>query len=714
MQTKWEKIITQEFWSDFSALASDVTQRAKRAIDRMLQDPWATELHPEKVKSAESGVYSCRADDNYRIIWKHIKPNTIVFLLIDKHDPAYKRAARKSFVLGDDNIVRVADILDVGAQPAEALIGTPRRSDSKTVGKLFVSYSDKEILEWGVPTEFLPNIRVLDDIKELEPFEHSAILPDGVFDKLAEIALGLVQRAVIPDEKLINSISRNQGGDELYKFIDEEEFQRVLERDMDEWMLFLAPFQRSLTLREYNGPARVRGVAGSGKTVIALHRARYLARKLRGTNEKVLFLTYGNRLPGIMTYLFEKLSGDGSEIDSFECLTIHQLCSRLLREAGLPPKVNRQVCDNAISLAISRASERFTLPKLFSRSQQFFKDEISYSIKGRGITTLDEYLKLDRTGRGTALNPSERQAMFAVYQIYQSELRLAGTCDFDDFILQTLNLLQETGNHELPYRYIVVDEIQDLSEATMRLIRHLTASNTNDLFLVGDGMQRIYPGGYALGKIGIEISGRSSLLRKNYRNTQEILRAAHAVISSSRFDDMENEESNVIEPEYSVRSGPVPLLKGFVSPEQELSWIANEINRLRKELKYRFGDIALVYRHSYPYKKQIESLANHFPIGEITDDPITYFGNILKYTTFHSAKGLEFKAVFVVGVTDGHLVPKDDWSLDGEELADYLEREKRILYVAMTRARDVLYLTYSRGQPSRFITQVPSEYIKQL
>lgn len=713
----WNQIITKEFWSDFAALPSDVTQRAKRAINRMLQDPWATELHPEKVQSAEAGVHSCRADDNYRIIWKHIKPNDIVFLLIDKHDPAYRRAARKSFVLEKDNIVRVADIVEVGARPPEALSGfMPSKQGKKRIGKLFVSYTDKEILGWGVPAELLPNIRILDDVDELAPFEHSDLLPNAVFDKLLSVALGIVERPVVSDEKLRQSLDQYKGGDDLYRFLDTDEFKRVLEGSMEEWMLFLAPFQRALTMREYNGPARLRGVAGSGKTVIALHRARFLARKVSGTNKKVLFLTFGNRLPGVMTYLFEKLVGAGSrEIDSFECITVHQLCSRLLRDAGYFPKVDERLCDNALASAISRTKERFNLPALFNRPVQFFQDEIRYAIKGRGIASLEQYLKLNRTGRGTALNPSERQAMFAVYQAYQSELKLAGKCDWDDFILDTIRAIDRGEIGELPYDHVIVDEIQDLTETTMRLIHRLLPPGKNDLFLVGDGMQRIYAGGYALANLDIDVVGRSALLYKNYRNTQQILRAAHAVIRDTPLDDMDVGESEPMEPEYSVRQGSFPILKGFLSPEMELQWIGQEIARLTKDLHYKPGDIAILYRHSTPYKEIIPATLNahRYPTVEISKDALSYFGNLIKFTTFHSAKGLEFKVAFVVGVTDGQFVPRDDWTLEGEELAAYLEREKRLLYVAMTRARDLLYLTYSRGQPSRFLAQVPKEYLRQ-
>jgi superfamily I DNA/RNA helicase/mRNA-degrading endonuclease RelE of RelBE toxin-antitoxin system len=713
MQTNWNRVITKEFWSDFAGLPSDVTQRAKRAIDRMLQDPWAPELHPEPVKSAEKGVHSCRADDNYRIIWKYVKPNDIFFLLIDKHDQAYRRAARKSFILDKDNVIHVADIVEVGAQLAGAsgaLFEWARKGDDK-YGTLFIGYRDQELLDIGVPADILPNIRALDDTQQLEQVEQ--LLPEETFWKLLDIVTTTVERPVVPDNKLSESLRRFQGGDELYLFVDSEEFKRALDGSMEEWMLFLAPSQRLLALRNFNGPARVRGVAGSGKTVVALHRARYLARESLGTNKKVLFLTYGNRLPGVVTYLFEKLAGENApELDRFESLTIHQLCGRLLHSAGVQLEIDKKILPEILARSVERTKQRYNLVKLFSRSIQFFQDEISYSIKGRAINSLEEYLNLSRTGRGSALQPSEREAMFAVYQDYQSQLRMAGKHDFDDIILCTLQLL-EAGEFESEYAHIVVDEIQDLTEATMRLIRLLSNPAPNDLFLVGDGTQRIFPGGYSLNKLSIDVVGRSTLLRKNYRNTQQILRTAYAVVSDIRLDDMEETDGDIPEPEYSVRQGEVPELKGFTSPENEIHWVSQEINRLVGD-GYRQGDIALVYRWSYPYKKLIEDiLASQMPALEVSQGFETIFGPSLKYTTFHSAKGLEFKVVFVLGVTDGQFVPRDDWTLEGEELTDYLEREKRLLYVAMTRARDLLYLTYSRGQPSRFLANVPRDYIRQ-
>lgn len=713
---KWKITLSKEFNSDLNRLPANVIKKAINALERMYEDPWAQELHPEKIKSAEDGVHSSKADDGYRIVWKHIKPDHIVFCLVDKHDEAYHRAARKSFRLRDG----VVSVVDEGAKPIETtgtLFQKGRKQDSK-YGKLFLGYTDNELLEMGATEEYLSHIRALDDLNEIESIER--LLPTDLYDHLLSLALGIVERPVVSDEKLRTSLEKYQGGDELYSFVNTEEFHRALDGSLEDWMLFLASSQCVMVNRDYNGSARIRGVAGSGKTVVALHRARYLARKPE--TKKVLFLTYGNRLPNVIKYLFEKLVGSNSpEIEKFECLSVHQLCSQIMRQNGLRPQVDDNLCKNALDKAILKVRQKSTLTSLFNRSSQFFQDEIRYSIKGRAINSLAEYLRIERSGRGTPLQETERQAVFEIYQAYEDQLKIAGKCDFDDFILETLRILRyrkstlDEGEELTEYSHIIVDEIQDLTEATMRLVRTLVPAGENDLFLVGDGMQRIYPGGYSLSKLNIDVVGRSALLRKNYRNTQQILRAAHALINNEQMDDMEDKQSEATEPEFSVRQGELPILHGLSTPDGELSWINSEIERLRVKHGYKMGDFALVYRYHSPYKDLIQKyLALKMATQEITREPETYFGDHLKHTTFHSIKGLEFKVVFIIGVTDGQFVPRDDWTLEGDELEDYIEREKRLLYVAMTRARDLLYITYSRGQSSRFLEKIPNDYINRM
>jgi superfamily I DNA/RNA helicase/mRNA-degrading endonuclease RelE of RelBE toxin-antitoxin system len=720
---EYQSTISREFLQDLYSLPPAISRKAVRTTARMIADPWAQEFHPEKVRRAEPGIHSSRVDDDYRLIWKHVKPNHVILCLVDKHDEAYRRAVRKSFTLAD-GIVRVADIVEVGAKKTESrdqgIFGW-MRAQKDTVGLLFAGYRDQELIDMGVPKDILTNVRALEDVNQMELIER--LLDEDVYNRLLEIALGIVERPVVPDKNLSESLVRHRGGDELHMLVNSEEFQRVLNGDMEEWMLFLAPHQQRLVTRTYAGPARVKGVAGSGKTVVAIHRARHLAQIIYNeqkpsteTQDKVLFLTFGNRLPNVLRHLLQRLAGpDAPELGLIECCTLHQWCARLLRENGRTPNVDQAELGKILQPALAAGHRAYPqLTALWNHPPRFFSDEIRYAIKGRAVPDLNAYLDLERSGRGTALGETERCAMWTVYEVYQNRLREQNLWDWDDFILEALRLVQK-GALAKPFRAAVVDEIQDLTEATMKLVRAIVQPGANDLFLVGDGLQRLYPGGYVLSRMGIDITGRGTVLRRNYRNTQEILRAAFAMMSDLQFNDLDDQESPVEEPEYSPRSGPVPILRGFRTPEEELQWVASHIQELKAQDGYQDGDFAILFRQRYPYEDlSAQQLGASFPLVELTRDPSTYFGQRLKYSTFDSAKGLEFKVVFVMGVTDGQFVPRDDWTLQGTELDDYLTRERSRLFVAMTRARDRLFLSYARGRPSRFLANVPERYLARV
>ena len=217
----WNFTISREFLGDFKQLPYDVFQRTNRILERMMVDSWANELHPEKAKSAEEGVHSARVDDKYRIIWKHIKPRDIVFCLVDKHDTAYQREARKSFVL-EAGMIKIANITEVGAKTAQSagtLFGWVHPKD-ENVGALFVGFRDQELLGMGVPQDVLSHGRALDDVNQLPDIER--LLPEDTYNILLEIALDIVERPAIKDEELRESLERHQVGDELYRFVNSQ------------------------------------------------------------------------------------------------------------------------------------------------------------------------------------------------------------------------------------------------------------------------------------------------------------------------------------------------------------------------------------------------------------------------------------------------------------------------------------------------------------
>lgn len=712
MPKRFAIFITSDFWESVGRLPNVVSGKVLKLIAEMMEDPWKQKWHPEKVKGAKDDrIWSARVDANYRLIWAHIgvrgKPGQIIFLYVGKHDLAYNKAKRLGFRM-NEGMVQVEEIVVSSQEEPKVWPAWSVNKAQPEVGKLFMSFRDEDLLSYGVPEDLLPQVRGLDTDDEL--FDLEQHLSPEVFNNLVALAIGKPSWARVPSAQLHRSLERYHGGENLHLFVNSEEFERALEGEWEDWMLFLAPPQRRLVYADYAGPARVKGVAGSGKTVVAIHRALHLARTL-GQEGKILFFTYGNRLPGVVNHLLKRLAGEGApELEVLECQSIHKWCYRELTAAGERIEVaDKEHLSQAFQAGLARAKVLYPNLKLWKRDETFFADEIRYAIKGRALTTFDEYAALDRSGRGTALSSTERRAMWEVYQGYQEYLHDRGLWDFDDFVLRALQLVEQ-GRITTRYRAAVVDEIQDLNVATMKLIRALVPPGPNDLFLVGDGLQKLFPGGYVLSQLGIDIVGRGTLLRCNYRNTQQILRAAYAMVHNLRYNDLDDQEAVVQEPEYSSREGPLPTIKGFDLPETEVDWVTAEIDRLMREEGYRQGDFAILYRFRRPYKKLLEQGLRHLALQELTADPATYFGDHVKHTTFDSAKGLEFKVVFLVGVTDGSMVPRDDWSLEGPALADYLTRERSRLFVAMTRARDRLYITYSRGQLSRFLAKLPAEY----
>ena len=308
---KYAISITNDFFQDLQGFPSHVHKKTTRALGLLSENPFHPTLESIELKQAEKGIHRSKLDDDYRLIWKLVSPNNVIVCFVDKHDDAYRRARRISVVL-ENSVVCIRDITQVDVRIKEGNRGRGMLSlfGKGKGGKLFRDEPDKYLLDLGVRPELLSTLRAMNELDDLMSIEGA--VPNQTWNQLFELACNAIERPVVPDTKLDASLKKFNGGEDLARFVDSDEFRRVLEGSMAEWMLFLSPRQRRLVRANFDGPARVKGVAGSGKTVVAIHRAWLMAQKLirYPEQERVLFLTYGNRLPAVTEELLRQLSND--------------------------------------------------------------------------------------------------------------------------------------------------------------------------------------------------------------------------------------------------------------------------------------------------------------------------------------------------------------------------------------------------------------------
>jgi superfamily I DNA/RNA helicase len=475
------------------------------------------------------------------------------------------------------------------------------------------------------------------------------------------------------------------------------QLRRLLDRSIEEWMVYLHPSQRAIANAEFAGPGRVRGGPGTGKTVVALHRARVLARRRVPEGETVLLTTFLSTLPKVWTSLMGLL--DSRALERLEVRNIDQLARQLVAEARAGKLT---ILDAAQRQKLAEPLlARHGLSRAMGGNAQVLLDEFDAFLAGRGISDVDAYLELRRRGGGTGLGRADRERVFAAYTEYRSMLDKRALFDWPRIRSEALGLALDGAGPR--YDGVVVDEAQDLSAVGMRLLLALDRSENHRHFLiVGDGQQSIYPGGFGLRELGIDIVGRSRVLTANWRNTWSVWTASRAILEGQAFDDLDDDVG--LRP---VGDEPEPLMVGDPAELHVLRSPAEELDLLGELVKERVaagtdpGDIAVL---AETHRKVSDAAKAIDRTGVPTERLDRYEGEHadgVLVGTFSRAKGLEFKEVFICGVADGEwpsrwFLPPD---LDGEQRAERLAIQLRTLFVGMTRARDRLVLV-SGGRPA--------------
>lgn len=460
--------------------------------------------------------------------------------------------------------------------------------------------------------------------------------------------------------------------------------QNALRGPIEEWMTFLHPDQNRLVRTSWSGPARVRGGAGTGKTVVGLHRAAYLATR---QGRRVLFVSFVRTLPMVQRSLCARLAPDA--LNRIEFTGLHRLAGTILNDAGISLRVDTKKVDNAWARAWLAVGKDSVLATLDDRPA-YWKEEVDYVIKGRAIRNPAEYLALARVGRKTPMRVEQREAMWRLYVEYEERLRHAGVHDFNDMLIQA-TLAVRDGLSAQPYDSIIVDEVQDLNLVGLQMLRQIAGDGADSLLLIGDGQQAIYPGGFTLAEAGIAVTGRATVLRTNYRNTREIVAFAQNVVASDSFDDLEGTSEPGKQSLQTSRAGRPPRVLRHDSVARLGEAL---VSTLRAEVAEgnSLGDMAVLVET----RRQLEQVMKTLTAGGFdVIDLAGYDGhttNRLRIGTFKRAKGLEFKQVFLPGLRE---TPPEQWRGESDDAyAERAERHRREVFVGMTRARDQLWVGY--------------------
>ncbi|MFA7761774.1 nuclease-related domain-containing DEAD/DEAH box helicase [Streptomyces sp. NRRL S-448] len=465
----------------------------------------------------------------------------------------------------------------------------------------------------------------------------------------------------------------------------------AMQAPIEQWMTFLHPDQVALVRRNWAGPARISGPAGTGKTVVALHRAAHLARRTTG---RILYVTFANNLPRVQSTFLRTMAP--AVADRVDFRSLHSWAQEFLQERGIPVRLHGDKAETAFSLAWKNVGREGRLAEL-DPAPAYWHEEIDYVIKGRGLTRFEEYVTLPRRRRKARLHRTHRQSVWELYEAYESLRGERGVHDFNDVL--SLALAEAARRRERPpYAAVIVDEVQDLTLVGVRLLHALVGDVPNGLLLVGDGQQTVYPGGFRLTDAGIDIRGdRGQVLRTNYRNSKQILDAALTVVADDAFEDIDGVRTP------GRRDVDLTYHDGDVVRVTRPTVDAHDgelLDALRSLPDGARADTALLcssMRAIGHYQRLLTQAG--IPVCQLEH----YDGravDAVKLGTYRRAKGLEFKNVFLprhdAVFANGTPAGTAGGTAGGTETSETArEREELLrsqLFVAMTRARDLLWL----------------------
>lgn len=675
--------IADTFTTSLARLTGEEQKTVKTTAFDLQMNPANPGMSFHRIENArDKNFWSVRVSLDIRII-VHRTQNSLLLCYVDHHDKAYQWAERRKLEAhprtGAAQFVEIRERVEerVLRREAPAPVAPPAyQSKSSKPLALFERCSDEELLSYGVPAEWLPDVKQADEDGLLALSDH---LPAEAAEALLELATGgkPKPRPVAP---AADAFAHPDARRRFRLMTNVEELKQALEYPWDKWTVFLHPAQREWVERDFNGPARVAGSAGTGKTIVALHRAAYLARV--NPDSRVLLTTFSDALANALHTRLRRLIATEPRLgERWDVRSLNAVGERLYeRHFGKPKLADRETIRRYLVEAASDGeTQKF--------SPGFLVGEWTEIVDAWQLRTWEDYRHVQRLGRKTRLPESQRAVLWSVFETVNRQMEKEGLVTLAGVFTRLAEKMRSLERP--PYDHVVVDESQDISVAQLRFLAALGAAQPNRLFFAGDLGQRIFQQPFSWLSLGVDVRGRSRTLRVNYRTSHQIRAQADRLLGPRIADvdgNVEDRRGTV-----SAFNGPAPTIKTFESEEEEATgvgaWLAARV--AEGLVPHEMGII--VRSEAQIPRAQAAAENAKLPVV-ILDERIQTQSGRASICTMHLAKGLEFRCVAVMACDD-EVVPlqsRIESVTDDSDLEEVYNTERHLLYVACTRARDSL------------------------
>lgn len=696
--------IADTFTASLARLTADEQKAAKTTAFDLQVDPSNPGHSFHKLdKARDKNFWSVRVSRDIRII-VHRAAGSLLLCYVDHHDKAYEWAERRRLethpTTGAAQLVElresVSEIVVRRAVEAPALASVVKAAARKA--RLFDGQTDADLLGWGVPQAWLADVRGADEDSLLDLAPH---LPAEATEALLELATGGRPQPSAPPPPSGDPFDHPDAQRRFRTMEDADALARAMDAPWDKWTVFLHPAQRLWVERHQSGPARVAGSAGTGKTIVAVHRAAFIARQ--HPDARVLLTTFSPTLAHALHAKLRRLIGHTPMLgERIDVVSLDELGERLYRFAFGKPRLASADWLRAALAEAAAARHADGTTAIAKSGAAFLWSEWNEVVDAWQLTTWEGYRDFKRLGRKTRLSESQRAAAWAVFARVLDRLRQEG-------LITAPAMFSRLAEHYAdgvpsPFQHVMVDEAQDIAVQQLRFLAALAGQHANGLFFAGDLGQRIFQPPFSWKTLGVDVRGRARTLQVNYRTSHQIRSTADKLLGPELSDVDGNSEAR--KGTISVFNGPVPVVKTFAGATEESA----AVGRWLKDCALagiRPGEMGVFVRSKDELPRAMEALAaaglpHHELDAWVDTDP-----DEVSIGTMHLAKGLEFRAV-VVMACDDDVIPmraRLDAVADEADMREVYDTERQLLYVACTRARDRLLVTGAMP---------PSEYLEDL